>query len=236
MSTRDPHIPRSPSNAAGLSAVPAAAADPTVQLLQRWHAGDREALAELMQETQTWLRAAIGSSLDKRIRRVEDSADFAQSAILRFLTTGPRFLPANQGQFRALMKRIALNEIIDKQRRLRSAGQGSQSADRSHYGDTVLRLAGPDKSAAQPARIVAQDEERAWVRLATELLDEPERQLLYAREVDCRDWADIARELGYDSGDAARMACNRMLPKVASLVRKLQHGRLPEILAAADGT
>lgn len=204
--------------------------DLTVQLLERWHAGDRNALAELLEETQPWLRAAIGSALDERIRRVEDSADFAQSAVLRFLTTGPRFLPANRGQFRAMMKRIALNEIIDRRRRLRTVNRDGSSDARSSYGDTVLHLSAAEKSSVEPARAASREEERAWVRLALELLDDEKRQLLYAREVDGRDWSDIARELGYESADAARMTCKRMLPEVAKLVRRLQAGRLPELL------
>lgn len=213
--------------------LPPAPIDRSLLLLQRWHEGDRDALAELMAETEPWLRAAIGSAIDPRIRRVEDSADFAQSAVLRFLTKGPRFLPASAVQFRALMKRIAMNEIIDRHRRLRTAREDGND-DRSRYGDTVLELAGTDSTSNHPARAAVREEERAWMRLATELLDDGERQLLYAREVDGRDWADIARELGFESADAARMACTRMLPKVAKLVRKLQQGRMGELLSPDD--
>lgn len=205
------------------------AADETVNLLQRWHAGEQSALGKLLEETEPWLRSAIRPSLNAQIRRVEDSADFAQSAVVRFLVTGPRFLPASRGQFRALMKRIAMNEIIDRQRRLRVVDRDVDSAPKSQYGESVLDLRA-DQSAAQPSRAVARDEERAWVRLAMELLDDRERQLLYAREVDGRDWGDIAKELGYDSSDAARMACNRLLPSVAKLVLKLHQGRLKELL------
>lgn len=203
--------------------------DRTVQLLECWHAGDQNALGELLTETEPWLRAAIRSSLNDRMRRVEDSADFAQSAVVKFLVKGPRFLPASRGQFRMLMKRIAMNEIIDKQRRLRTAQNDLASNSQSQYGDSVLDLRA-DQTAVQPTRIVARDEERAWMRLAMELLEDRERQLLYAREVDGRDWGDIARELGFESADAARMACNRMLPTVAKLVLKLRQGRLKELL------
>lgn len=208
--------------------------DDTVRLLERWHAGDREALGELLAQTEPWLRAAVGPALGERLRRVEDSADVAQSAVVKFLVGGPRFLPASRGQFRALMKRIAMNEVIDRQRRLRTADGGLGSGARSHYGDSVLDLRADD-SAAQPSHVAAKDEERAWVRVAMELLGDRERQLLYAREVDGRDWGDIAREFGYETADAAAKACMRMLPDVAKLVRKLQQGRLKELLPDEDG-
>ncbi len=226
----DPERAVSSSAAAADPTHPAPAADSTVERLRRWHAGDREALAELLQETEPWLRAAIRPALGARVRRVEDSADFAQSAVLRFLTHGPRFLPANQAQFRALMRRIALNEILKRHRRLRSLVQQTKSGDASErYGDAVLEL-GVDSTKERPTRVVARGVERAWMRLALELLQESDRELLFAREVDGRDWADIAQDLGFESADAARMACTRLLPKVAKVIRKLQQGRLPELL------
>jgi RNA polymerase sigma factor (sigma-70 family) len=226
-----PHHVPGPVESVPAAREPVPAADVTVERLLRWHAGDRGALDELLRETEPWLRAAIRPALGARVRRVEDSADFAQSAVLRFLVHGPRFLPANQAQFRALMRRIALNEVLKRHRRMRSMAQETQSTEsRERYGDALLELA-VDSTRERPTGIVSRGVERAWMRLALELLEEQERELLRAREIDGREWDDIARELGFDSGDAARMACVRLLPKVAKVIRKLQQGRLPELLA-----
>ena len=82
--------------------------DRTVELLRRWHAGDRAALDELVAETLPCLQSAVRPFLSTQTRRTQESIDFAQSAVVRFLLHGPRFLPKDRAQFHAFLKRIAV--------------------------------------------------------------------------------------------------------------------------------
>lgn len=202
--------------------------DRTLDLLQRWHSGDRTALQDLLAEVLPWLRRAIGPSLTPSLRRLEDSEDLAHSAVVRFLKSGPRFVPSSHAQFCALMKRIAVNEVVDRVRRDRG-GVEPDARSRQAYGDSVLDLSGAAASSMLPERIVAKEEERAWVRLALEFLPEEDRRLCHAREVEGMDWTSIAARFGFPTPQAARMRCTRALPRLANIIRKVQAGRLEEL-------
>ena len=84
-------------------------ADPTLELLHRWRGGDRAALDQLLAEVEPWLHREMTKAVGEDLRTEQDSLDLAHAAVSNFLASGPRFVPENAAQFRALLKRIALN-------------------------------------------------------------------------------------------------------------------------------
>lgn len=201
------------------------AADPTPQLLQRWHGGDETALAELVQAHIDWLRNHVAKRLGAFLRARGDADDYLQDAILDFLRDGPRFQVRDSAQFRALLARIAENTLRDRNDWFR--------AKRRHLGssvtlvrDSVLSLDPALQRSTTPSRAAAQTEVRDWVRLALELLEAEDRKILLAREYEDRSFVQIGEELGM-TANAVRMRWVRAVARLAEVMKGLQAGKLP---------
>jgi DNA-directed RNA polymerase specialized sigma24 family protein len=152
--------------------------------------------------------------------------DLVQTTVLNFLSWGPRFVPQSGAQFRALLKRIATNEIID-QRRRRGSGDARHLESFANTTNPLSGFAGPGPSANRPTHAVEVAEDQEWVRLALQFLPEEDRYLLLSSEVEGVDWASISRELDMASPDAARVRGARLKPRLANILRQLRAGKLP---------
>jgi RNA polymerase sigma factor (sigma-70 family) len=201
--------------------------DRILELLRRWREGDRKALDELLTKLMPWLRGEISRALADRPRPVQDSLDLAQSAVVEFLSWGPKFVPETDAQLRALLKRIAINGLIDEERRRARRGHGAHF-ESIGCSSALSGFAVAAPSADGPSREAQRGEDTGWVRLALQFLEPDERYLLIASEVEGFDWAMIAEELELESADAARMRCARLKPHVGWLLVQLRKGRLPE--------
>lgn len=201
------------------------APDPTPGLLERWHRGDDQALAELVQAHLPWLRAHVERRLGDFLRQRGDVDDYLQDAMLDFLRDGPRFQVRDGAQLRALLARIAENTLRDRNDWFR--------AKRRHLGsqvplsrDSVLPLDPALQRATTPSRDAVRAEVRDWVRLGLELLDADDRKILLAREYEDRSFVDIGTELGM-TPNAVRMRWVRAVARLAELMQELQAGRIP---------
>jgi len=201
---------------------------PSVELLRRWRDGDARALDRLIEEVQPWLRRELTKALAGGPRGEQDALDLAQEAVRGFLEWGPRFVPESEAQFCALLRRIALNGLIDEQRRRARQERGGHLESRLSAGQPVSQLRYADRSSLQPSRAAERAENAAWVRLALEFVDAEERYLLLASEVDGSSWAEIAGELGLASPDTARVRCSRLKARMARLLLDLRKGHTPK--------
>jgi RNA polymerase sigma factor (sigma-70 family) len=159
---------------------------------------------------------------------VQDSLDLAQNAVVNFLTWGPKFLPETEAQFRALLNRIAQNEVIDAQRHRSRRDRGGHVESMRVSGRSFSGFGPADRSADRPSAVAERESDAEWVRLALQFLEPDDRHLLLASEVEGQDWATIAADLGLGSADAARMRCARLKPKLARLLVQLRRGRMPD--------
>lgn len=75
----------------------------------------------------------------------------------------------------------------------------------------------------------SRDDVRTWVRLALELLDADDRDVLVMRDYQDMSFEQIAVETG-ESADAVRMRHHRALPKLARVLTRLKAGRLDDLL------
>lgn len=208
--------------------------DSTVELLRRWHAGDRAALEILLARHIEPLHRHVEAHLRRdfgQLRREVDSMDLVQSAALRVLEYTPPFIPASGRQFQQLLRKIVLNELLSQ---LRAPRNRHRAPSTDTFGASVLDLRAPAQGAAGPdlaaQRAEQQQLARAWTRLGLEFLDdEADRRLMLMAAVEERGWEDIGAELGI-SPNAARMRFQRLLPRVANRIRMLQEGRVEEML------
>ncbi len=206
----------------------------TVELLQRWHGGDRPALEELLARHLDPLHRHVRAKLDRELghlRRDQDSMDLVQAAAIRVLEYTPAFIPRDGAQFQKLLQKIVLNDVLNQ---LRSPRLKRRETDRSRYGDSVLDLRTNSQSSVTPdlgaEKIERAELTRAWARMALEFLsDEQDRRLVLLAAVEERSWEEIGQELGLGP-DAARMRYRRLLPKIANHVRLLKEGRVEALL------
>lgn len=208
----------------------------TRELLSRWHGGDQDALAILVQQDLPWIEVHVRRRLGPALRRRADTQDMVQNTLVEVLRYGPRFVVSNRGHLRALLARMIENVLRvqanhhgaqkrDVRREVNSAPVPSVGAP---SGDSVPCL-DPPSDATAPGAALERSELREWVRLALEFLDPDDRRAVVWRDFDGLAFAEIAGRLGVTE-DAARMRYRRALPKLAQSLKKLRCGDLAELL------
>ncbi len=209
----------------GDSAYDPALPDATVEKLRRWHQGDPAALEALIQEHLGWLLAEVRRRISPRLRRKVESQDIVQDAMVRLLRYGPRFVPANKGQFRALLARIVLNTILDG-RAFHENPKRDMDREQPVPSRTVLILGAAGRALTKPDEAAERDEIGEWLRLGLEFLDPDDRKVIHLRQWEGLEFGDVAERLGLATADAARMRFQRALPRLAQKVQELKAGRL----------
>jgi DNA-directed RNA polymerase specialized sigma24 family protein len=82
-------------------------------LIDRWIAGDGDALVDLVRLHVPWLRRHVARKLRAKARWFDTSEDVVQCVLLGSLRGGPKFRPANLAQFRAIVGRAVFNRICE---------------------------------------------------------------------------------------------------------------------------
>ena len=200
----------------------------TVELLRRWHSGDREALDALFERDLPWIQQTVHRRLGPLLRARAETQDLVQEVAIEFLRYGPRFLLSSRRQFRALLARIAEN-VIRGQLDWLTAQRRSIHRERPLPGDTVLDLDGSMKTVREPGEQAERNEWDALVRLGIELVDAADRQILLLREWEDTPFAEIGRHLDI-SEDAARMRFHRAMARLAEKIVELRGGGIEAAL------
>jgi RNA polymerase sigma-70 factor, ECF subfamily len=206
----------------------AEACSETLLLLGRWHQGERRALDQLLARDLPWVRRYVERRMGELLRAKGDVEDYVQEAMIQAMEYGPRFLVSDKEQFRALLARITENVLRD-QVVYHRAQKRDVDKERPLLEDSALALDPPVGEVTRPSVVMDRKTEKTWIRLAMELLDEDEREMLRLREWEEHSFAEIAEILEL-SEDAARMRFNRILPKLAKNVVRLRDGGLSQIL------
>ncbi|HEX5051375.1 MAG TPA: sigma-70 family RNA polymerase sigma factor [Planctomycetota bacterium] len=201
-------------------------------LLRRSHHGDRAALDALLAANLDWVCKRVHDRLGPLLRAKGETQDYVQDVVVDVLRSGPRFVTADQAQFRALLCRIVENVLSDRWHGLH-AQRRAVTRERPLPSDTVLGLDAPSAGTTRPGEAAARAEDAEWIHLAMELLPAADREILWLREWTGQTFPAIATGLGITE-DAARMRYQRALPRLAERLELLRAGRLAEALAAAD--
>jgi len=208
--------------ASPLHAVSPSDDDGTLGLLQRWHAGDRQALHELVQRDMPWIRARVRQRLGDALRQHGDTEDFLHEAVIDILNYTPRFLAADRDVFRRLVTRIVENTLRGQSefytRLRRDRGRAVPLPD-----DSVLDLDVQRRTNTSPSQHAVRNEEEAWLRLALDLIEPDDRDVIVMREWNGEAFADIGARLGIPE-NTARMRFARALGRLAAQVEALRRG------------
>lgn len=205
----------------------------TIELLQRWHGGDRDALADLLARDLPWIRERVTRRLGTALKGKAESDDLVQDAMIEVLRYAPRFEISSRELFRGLLAQIVEN-VLRGRANWFNAQRRELARERPLPGDTVVNLDPPRDRVGTPSVAAGGAEEEARLRLALELLEPEDREILVLRQWRDLSFAEIAKELGI-AEDAARMRFNRTLPKLASKMSLLRDGNIESLLAAGDG-
>lgn len=195
----------------------------TLDLLQRWQAGDRAALDALIQRDLPWIRARVHHRLGALLRARGETEDYVQEAMLEVLHYGPKFASESLHRFRALLARIIENMLRDRNDWYR-AKRRTISREQPLPSDSILDLDRPDRSVTRPSVDAGRRETESLVRLALELLEPDDRKVLLLRQWDELSFPEIATRMGI-APDAVRMRFRRALPKLAQKVAALRLGQ-----------
>lgn len=202
--------------------------DETVELLDRWHAGEEAALHLLIEQHLPRVEQHVRRMLGDKLRQKGETRDFVQDAILEFLRYSPRFQVANARQFHQLVIRIVENVLRDKHDWF-TAKRRDLNRERPLPSASVISLDAGARSVTRPSVAAQRSEAEARLRLALELLDPEDRKILVMREYDSMPFAEIGKRVGITE-NSARMRFQRALPKLAQKVKALSEGRVDELL------
>ena len=202
----------------------------TLGLLRRWNAGERDALDAIVARERDWLEGRVRQRLGARLRQKAETQDFVQEALIEFLRYGPRFEVESRRQLRGLLARIVENALrgkakwFDRQRRRLAAERPLDPRD-------TLTFEPSAPTEHRPSQVAQRGESDARLRLAVELLDPADREVIVLRQWEELPFATVAERLGL-AEDAARMRFQRALKRLVAKVRALEQGDLDSALDA----
>ncbi len=194
-----------------------------LELLERWHGGDAEALSDLVAHVLPQITRLVRSRMGQELRSVEETGDLVQESLVQVLRDGPRFRIADDQQFSHLLARIVENTI---RMRLRHFRRERRDRNRQERLPTVLDL---DASATRPSMAAEKAEEEAWLQLAVELLDPDYREIIVLRNWHELSFEQIGQRFGV-TGEAARTRFQRALASLAGVVSRIRKGEIHSLL------
>lgn len=190
-------------------------AESSLDLLERARAGDRSALNTLMARHLPRLRRWASGRLPRWARDIADTQDLVQETLLQTFKRIDRFEARGDGALQAYLRQGVLNRIRDEFRR---AGRrpASEALDSQKPDDA----ASPLEEAI--GRQAVERYETALQRLRAE-----DREAIIARVEMGFTHEQLATLLGKPSANAARMAVERALVRLAAEMRDVGIDQTP---------
>lgn len=182
--------------------------------MDRWQAGDREALDRLLAEELPWLERVAERRIGPRLRAREEAADLVQMTAYELLRYARRAVVPDRRRFRGLLVRILENVIRGEADRL-GALKRDVAREHSLPADNDLQQARGATSGSEhrPSRAAQRAEDKALVDRGLEALAPPEREILLLREREGLSFEQIGQRCGISS-EAARKRHTRALVRL----------------------
>jgi RNA polymerase sigma-70 factor (ECF subfamily) len=175
----------------------------SVVLLDRFRAGDGDALNRLLARHLGPLQRWARGRLPRGVRDVQDTGDLVQETVIQALKHLDHFEYRGEGALQAYLRQAVYNRIRMEFRRF--GRQPRREALDDRHEDTA-----PSPLEHAIGRQTLERYENALARLTAD-----DREAIIAKiEFGCG-YAELARLLGKPSADAARMAIGRALVRLA---------------------
>jgi RNA polymerase sigma-70 factor (ECF subfamily) len=194
---------RSPGSGASLPTGAAAGRRSSLTLLERAQSGDRVALDDLIARYLPRMQRWASGRLPRWARDLADTQDLVQETVLQVVRKLDTFEVRGEGALQAYLRQAILNRIREELRRAnRRPSRSGLDAQAPDDGRSPL-----DEAIGQEA---VERYERALATLRPE-----DREAVVARiELGCTN-REIAELLGKPSANAARMAVERAIVRLA---------------------
>lgn len=180
------------------------------ELLAKAKAGDSRALDALMARYLPRLRRWASGRLPQWARDVADTSDFVQDTILQTFRRIDKFDARGDGALQAYLREGLLNRIRDE---FRKAGRRPQTV----AVDSEAR----DPSASPLERAIGREAVDRY-EAALERLRSEDREAIVARIEMGFTHEELAKLLGKPSANAARMAVERALLRLAAEMQEIR--------------
>jgi len=201
-----------------------------LDLLDKWHRGDREALGALAERLCDWMKGQVHRKMTKRLRRHGDSWDVVQDVLLGLFLRGPAFRPQTEAQLKAIVAKAVENRLHD----LYDYSMAQmRNVETVRLPSAISQIGIAAASSSEPEVKVEAEEERSFIALALELLEPRFRLIIHLRDWKGCSFQQIGVDLAIDV-DAARMRYNRALRELSRMVAKLKKGRLQELMESVE--
>jgi RNA polymerase sigma factor (sigma-70 family) len=178
----------------------------TDDLVARAKGHEAVAAEELFRRYRPRLQSFVHARVPVVARKLSDTQDVVQDVCFKILRALDRFESRGIGSFWWFARQIAKNHLLDLVRR----GRALHETGLDEKSD-----AEPVAKARAPAGVAADRESAEAFDRALERVADPVRQGLVMRLELGLEWNVIARDCGFPSPDAARVAVKRALGDVA---------------------
>ena len=188
-------------------------AESSLDLLERAQAGDQSALNTLMARHLPRLRRWASGRLPRWARDVADTQDLVQDTLLQTFKRIDRFEARGDGALQAYLRQGVMNRIRDEHRK---AGRRPESAE--------LDSQAPDSGASPLEQAIGQQAVERY-EAALQRLRASDREAIIARIEMGFTNEELAQLLGKPSANAARMALERALVRLAAEMHGVRAGQ-----------
>jgi RNA polymerase sigma-70 factor (ECF subfamily) len=201
---------------------PKTPAESSLDLLERARAGDQAALNTLLARHLPRLRRWASGRLPRWARDVADTQDLVQETLLQTFKRIDRFEARGDGALQAYLRQGVLNRIRDEFRR---AGRRPPNAE--------LDSQAPDSGRSPLEEAIGSQAVERYEQALQRLRAEDREAIIARIEMDFTH-EEVARLLGKPSANAARMAVERALVRLAAEMRSVGIGPAPPAPSSSD--
>jgi len=180
----------------------------TTELIARIRSGDREAWSRLVERELPQLRRFAKGRLPLFARGALDTQDLVHDVLLRAMPRLDSWEGDRPGALQAFLRRAVANQIVDEIRKARRR-VASTAPIESHS----------DSGPSALAQVISR-EDRMRLRAALENVSASDRALLGARFGWGLRYADVAARVRRPTANAARVAVERAVARVAKAMRR----------------
>jgi RNA polymerase sigma factor (sigma-70 family) len=178
-------------------------ADSSFDLLQRVRGGDVDALDRLLQRYTPALRRWARGRLPQWARDVSDTQDLVQDTLIRAMKHLDTFRPDGPGALQAYLRQALMNRIRDELRRAHRRPFATE------LNDTIA-----ERGASPLEQAIGHEALDAYEAALAELRAE-DREAIIARLELGQSYEEVAAILGKPTPNAARVAVNRAVVRLA---------------------
>jgi RNA polymerase sigma-70 factor (ECF subfamily) len=191
------------------------------ELLQRAKAGDRQALAELLNLYRNYLAILARVHIDTTIQAKADPSDLAQETCLQAARDFPQFRGSTEAEFTAWLRRILAHRGIALIRHYKGAQRRDVAreeqieAEIDHSAQALAHV--PVSPYFSPSQSAARRESAVLLADALATLPSHYRDALVLHHLEQRPLAEVARRMG-KSVDSVKKLLARGLIRLRALM------------------